>query len=90
MAKPQLTVDEFMDEAAEHGVTFKIATDEDGHRFAIGWPHGMSPSARDRLQKWVEENKAQLAAFLLTLSEDVRKDTDGVTFIKPDTEETKH
>ena len=79
-----MDIDEFMDAAADHEITFKVITSEEGVEFAVGYPHGMSKSWRERLKTWVDANSEELANALASMVLTASGGALGTTVIVPE------
>jgi hypothetical protein len=86
-----MTLDEFMDKAAENEVTFRLDADERGVAYMVGYPHGMDAKVREELKAWADANREELSTFLLNMADDIKRGETGTTFITVDhIGDTKH
>lgn len=79
-----MDIDEFMDAAADHKVTFVIVTEIEGVTFSVGYPRGMSKSWKKRLNAWADANSEELANALTSMVLTASGGALGTTIITPE------
>ena len=79
-----MDIDEFMDVAADHEITFMVVTATEGVTFAVGYPRGMSKSWKKRLKAWADANSEELANALASMVLTASGGALGTTVIAPE------